>query len=372
MTHWIWQYPEWPHFSWQESTVLPLLAEARHHQGRLWGAAQLLDEGLSMEAQVEILVKDGINTSAIEGERINVDSIRSSIARRLGLPTAGLPVPPRAVDGLVEVLLDATTRYSVPLTVKRLCGWQAALFPTGYSGLYPIKTGALRGEEPMRIVSGPIGREKIHFEAPPRNQLVKMFDQFITWFNESPKDLDGLLRTSIAHLWFVIVHPFEDGNGRLARAITDMAIAQDEQRSIRLFSLSTQIMKNRKGYYDVLEKTTSNGLDITAWLSWFLTQITLACQSAEGTVISVLAKARFWLRHKHTVMNDRQLKVINRLLDAGIEGFVGDMNTRKYMSLTKTSRATAYRELDNLVEQGCLVRLGSGRSVNYKIHWEDE
>lgn len=366
MTLWIWQQPNWPQFKWHESELFQLLVNARHYQGKLLGTSLMLDQGLTLEAQAEILIDDGINTSAIEGEQINLEAIRSSVSRHLGLPTQiGATKTPRAVEGLVEVLLDATNNYETPMSMQRLYGWQAALFPTGYSGLFKIKTGELRGAEPMQVVSGPVGREKIHFEAPSHTSLAEQLQEFIAWFNAPPTTLDGLLRAGIAHLWFVTLHPFEDGNGRIARAITDMAIAQDEKCRTRLFSLSAQIMKNREEYYDILEKTQRGELEITDWLRWFLQQVTGACQLAELTIDRILEKAHFWLQHKNTALNERQRKVINRLLDAGQTGFTGGLNTRKYMSLTKTSRATAYRELHDLVEKKCIERIGDGRSAGY-------
>ena len=369
-SRWIWQRPAWPNFEWDDAKLANPLAKARLRQGELLGAARLLDAGLSREAQAQILIQDGINTSAIEGEQINVDAIRSSVARHLGLPTAGLRAAPRAVDGLVEMLLDATTGYTRPLTRKRLFGWQAALFPTGRSGLHKVRTGALRGSDPMRVVSGAAGRQKVHFEAPPRKGLEAQLGRFLGWFNAPPARLDGLVRASLAHLWFVTLHPFEDGNGRVARAITDMALCQDEQRPQHLFSLSAQIMRNRDAYYAVLERTQRDGLDVTRWLVWHLEQVSLGCELAGGTVAHVLAKARFWLRHQGAPINDRQRKVINLLLDAGPGGFAGGMNTRKYVSLTRASRATAYRELADLVEKRCLIPSGGGRSVSYHIRWK--
>jgi Fic family protein len=315
-------------------------------------------------------VEDGLTTSAIEGERLDVDAVRSSVARRLGLPTAGLPAPPRAVDGLIDVLLDATRQHDAPLTAERLFGWQAALFPTGYSGLHAIRVGALRGNEPMQVVSGGIGKEKVHFIAPPRKGLEAEVDRFLAWFNASPAGIDGLVRAGLAHLWFVTLHPFEDGNGRLARAITDMALSQDEHQPMRLFSLSAQIQREREGYYDILERTQRGGLDVTEWLVWYLTQVEAAATAAGQTVANTLAKARFWLGHQTTALNERQRKVLNRLLDAGPSGFEGGISTRKYMGLSKTSRATAYRELADLVEKGCLRRTGKGgRSSGYEIVW---
>ena len=367
MHQWIWQQSNWPGLTWDEGKLSTLLSRARKQQGHLLGAARVLDNSLSLEAQAQILIEDGFNTSAIEGEQMDLDSIRSSVARHLGLSHAGLPRPSRPVDGLIDVLLDATREYAAPLSVDRLCRWQAALFPTGQSGLFPVRTGALRGAEPMRVISGVAGREKIHFEAPPHDDLAQQMAHFVLWFNAHSQQLDGLLRAGLAHFWFVTLHPFEDGNGRIARALTDLAICQDEQRPVRLFSLSAQIMRERNAYYDVLEKTQRGGLDVTLWLAWFLEQVSGACENAEATVGKVLNKAKFWLSHQHLNLNERQRKVLNKLLDVGAGRFEGGMNTRKYVSLTQTSRATAYRELADLVEKGCLSASGAGRSVSYTL-----
>ncbi len=338
---WIWQQPDWPHLRWDEGRLAPQLSPARLAQGKLLGAARLLDTKLTLEAVAAILVENGLTTSAIEGVRLDLDAVRSSVARHLGLPTAGLPAPLRAVDGLIDVLLDATQHHEQLLIVARLFGWQAALFPTGYSGLHIIRVAELRGDGPMQVVSGGIGREKVHFIAPPREGLEAEVDRFLAWFNNPPLDLDGLVRAGLAHLWFVTLHPFEDGNGRLARAITDMALSQDERQPMRLFSLSAQILRERESYYDTLERTQRGGLDVTKWLAWFLTQVEAAATTAKETVANTLAKARFWLKHQATALNERSRKVLNRMLDAGPMGFEGAINTRKYMSLTKTSRATA-------------------------------
>lgn len=370
MHQWIWQQANWPGLVWDEGKVSPLLVRARMLQGRLLGAARMLDTSLSLEAQANVLVEDSFNTSAIEGERLDLDSIRSSVARHLGIAYAGLRHPSRSVDGLVEVLLDATREYDAPLTLDRLCRWQAALFPTGQSGLFPVRIGALRGVEPMRVVSGAAGREKIHFEAPPAERLQEQVDHFLAWFNDHSQDIDGLLRAGLAHLWLVTLHPFEDGNGRIARALTDLAICQDERRPVRRFSLSAQIMRERNGYYDILEQTQRGDLDVTPWLIWFLEQVSAACIHSETTIGNVLDKARFWLSRQHLDLNERQRKVLNRLLDTGADGFAGGMNTRKYASLTGTSRATAYRELADLVDKGCLSSSGAGRSVSYTIRLE--
>lgn len=367
---WIWQDPEWPRLRWDQGALAPRLARARLAQGKALGAVRLLDAGLTLEAAAAILVEDGLTTSAIEGERLDLDAVRSSVARHLGLPSAGLPAPPRAVDGLIEVLLDATRRHDQPLAAERLFGWHAALFPAGRSGLHPIRTGALRGDEPMQVVSGGAGRERIHFLAPPRQGLEAELDNFFAWFAARPAELDGLLRAGLAHLWFVTLHPFEDGNGRLARAITDMALSQDERQPQRLFSLSAQILRERKAYYAILERTQRGGLDVTDWLGWFLDQVEASANAAERTVANTLAKAHFWVRHQETDLSGRQRKVLNRLLDAGPDGFEGGITTRKYMSLTRTSRVTAYRELADLVAKGCLSPTGKGgRSSGYVIDW---
>jgi Fic family protein len=346
------------------------LSRARLSQGKVLGAARLLDADLTREAMASILVEDGLTTSAIEGERLDPASVRSSVARRLGLPTAGLPVPHRAVDGLIDVLLDATQQHGQPLTRERLCGWHAALFPTGYSGFYKIGAGELRGEAPMQVVSGATDKERVHFIAPPRERLDAELARCLTWINEPPAPIDGLIRAGVAHLWFITLHPFEDGNGRLARAITDMMLCRDEGQPMRLFSLSAQILRRRQSYYEILERTQRGSLDVTDWLAWHLEQVEAAAASAQETVANTLAKVRFWLRHQATVLNERQRKVLNRLLDAGPGGFEGGINTRKYMGLTKISRATAYRELADLVAKGCLRPTGKGgRSSGYEIEW---
>lgn len=366
----IWQQFDWPQFRWDPGALSQVMARARLAQGKVLGFTQLLDVNLALEAVAAILVEDGVTTSAIEGERLDMEAVRSSVARHLGLPTAGLPVPPRAVDGLIEVLLDATRHFASPMTAARLFGWQASLFPTGYSGLHQIRTGDLRGYEPMQVISGRIGHERVHFTAPPREGLDGELDRFLDWFNGANQDMDGLIRAGLAHLWFVTLHPFEDGNGRLARAITDMALSQDEQQPMRFFSLSAQILRERERYYEILERTQRGSLDVTDWLAWFLLQVAESATAAEKSVANTLAKARFWLRHKADDLNERQRKALNRLLDAGPDGFEGGINTRKYVSLTKTSRATAYRELAALVEKGCLAPTGKGgRSSGYEIVW---
>ena len=367
---WVWQDPRWPEFAWDAASVSVPLAAARRAQGELVGAARLLDADAQTRAQADLLLQDALNTSLIEGERPDPDGVRSSIARRLGLSFAGLPVPDQGTEGLVEVLLDATSGFDRPLILERLCAWQAALFPQGRSLLHRIRTGTLRGEQPMRIVSGALGREKVHYEAVPRDRLDAEMRRFLDWFGRPHPELDGLVRTGIAHLWFELIHPFEDGNGRVGRALMDLAIAQDERRAARLYSLSAQFMKDRSRYYELLEQAGRAGLDITPWLLWFLRQVESACREAQRSLRAVLVKTRFWMHYAEAQLNDRQRKVLNRMLDAGPGGFQGGMTTRKYVGLAGVSRATAFRELARLVELGCLVPSEKhGRSASYEIAW---
>lgn len=366
----IWQRLDWPKFVYDNNKLTPYLSKARFSQGVLLGRMKGLGFDLSEEARAEILANEAVKTSAVEGTILDLESVRSSVARRLGLPSAGLASPDRYADGIIEVLLDATNKYDLPLTAERLCGWQAALFPTGFSGLHRINVGKWRGKEPMRVVSGPIGREKIHFEAPPYKKVVHEVKQFLKWWSKSNGTIDGLIRAGIAHFYFVTIHPFEDGNGRIARALTDMAVAQDEKLEKRFYSLSTQIMAERNRYYDILESSQKGGLDITDWLIWFLQCTERAINNVEKIISKVLAKAEFWKKYAGVEINSRQQKVINILLDAGQGGFTGGLTTRKYVSIVKTSRVTAYREITDLVEKGVLKQnVGKGRNVNYDINW---
>jgi Fic family protein len=371
LTSWIWQQSDWPKFTWDSAALAAPLATARRVQGEVAGMAKLLDPSLDLNAQLEVLTAEGVATSAIEGEKFDPSGLRSSLARRLGLPTAGLPSPPRSIEGLVDVLLDATRQYDEPLTLARLCSWQAALFPTGRSGLHEIRVGMLRGEDPMQIVSGPIGREKVHYEAPPHNRLTRDIEQFLDWFNAPPIGLDGLLRAGVAHAWFELIHPFDDGNGRVGRALLDRALAQDEQRAVRLYSMSARMMAVRDEYYEALAELSRGDLDVTVWLRWFLAQITIAGRDSEQIIHHVLRKARFWFRHSQQPLNDRQRKTLNAMLDAGPRGYVGGMTNRKYANLTKSSAATAQRDLAELVAIGCLVTAGAGRSARYELSGTD-
>jgi len=364
---WIWQQPKWPRLSWEQAALATPLSKARRAQGELLGMARLLDPKQDLAAQLEVLTLEGLKTSAIEGEELDPKAVRSSLARRLGLPTGGLPRPSRSVEGLTEVLLDATQKHEAALTLKRLSSWQAALFPTGRSGLHEIRVGRLRGKQPMRIVSGPLGRERVHYEAPPHGRLAAEVRAFLEWYNEPPRDIDGLVRAGIAHAWFEIVHPFEDGNGRVGRALLDMALAQDEQRSTRLYSLSARFMSVRDEYYEALERTSSGPLDITPWLVWFLAQLEAAIRSSESIVEAVLTRTRFWMQHSRSEVSERQLKALGRMLDTLPQEFVGGMTNKKYAHLTGASPATAQRDLADLVSKGYLVLRGGGRAARYEL-----
>lgn len=365
MGQYLWQHKTWPELKWNSDDLLESLGQARKAQGKVLAQA----EYIGLETQASLVVEEAFTTSAIEGEKLDRNTIRSSVARRLGLPTAGLPAEERGVDGLVEVLLDATTRYKEPLTSKRLYGWHAALFPTGYSGIHKIRVGDWRkGQEPMQVVSGPIGREKVHYEAPPSAQVSEEMKQFLLWWKSPPPHLDGLIRAGVAHLWFVTIHPFDDGNGRITRAITDIAIAQDEDVGRRLYSLSTQVIQERSNYYEILEKTQKQSCDITHWLKWFLQMYTRAVNRSQDTIQKALWVGKFWQKRSNAELNQRQLKVIQRLIEAEPEGFQGGLTNRRYVGMTKTSRETAKRDLADLEEKGLLKRNpGKGRSVSYSL-----
>ena len=367
----IWQNDSWPNLRWDSKVLLSPLGHARLSQGNLLGRVKRLGFQLGEEAQADILTEEAIKTAAIEGERLNPQMVRSSVARHLGLREAGLIPASRSVDGLVEVILDATQKYGKTLSADRLKGWHAALFPSGYSGLHKIRVGQWRGKEPMQVVSGPMGKERIHFEAPPGETVEAEMRQFLRWWESSRKGTDGILRAGLAHLYFVIIHPFEDGNGRIARALTDMALAQDEKLQVRYYSLSSQIMEERRGYYDILEKCTkSDSVDVTKWLVWFLECFERAIRRSDKIIGNVLAKAEFWQQHAQISLNERQKKVLERVLNAGPGGFEGGLTTRKYVSIAKVSRATAFREISDLLEKKILHQLpGKGRSVHYDLVW---
>ncbi len=343
------------------------LGNVRKAQGHLLGGAR----EVGLEAQADVLVEETFTTSAIEGEQLDRQSIRSSVARRLGLVTVGLPPADRHVDGLVEVLLDATRNHDVPLTAARLKHWQAALFPTGHSGLTRITAGEFRkSRKPMQVVSGPVGRETVHYEAPPSNRVAAEIGTFLDWWNTSCGQIDGLVRAAVAHFWFVTIHPFEDGNGRIARAVADMALAQDEKTGCRLFSMSAQINAERNAYYRELEKAQRGDGDITGWIAWFLHCQERAIARAEEQVSTSMKKATFWRSLAETPLNERQRKVVNRLLDAGPDGFAGGLTNRKYRGMTATTPESAKRDMAQLVGLGILIRNpGAGRSTSYSLQW---
>ncbi len=369
----VWQCESWPKLTWRSEPLLAFIGKARLAQGTFLTRAANLGFKLSREAQAAILTEEAVKTSAIEGERLNRESVRSSVARHLGLPVAGLPPASRSIDGLVEVLLEAAENYDKPLTAARLKRWQAALFPTGHSGLRRIRVGRWRGPtHPMQVVSGAVGREKIHFEAPPGEKVEREIKEFLSWWKRSLRHEEGLLRSGLAHFYFVTIHPFEDGNGRIARTLTDMALAQDAKLSTRYHSLSSQIMEERDDYYRVLETCQKGAGDITEWLQWYLGCYQRAVERAGGLIANVLAKAEFWQRHDKLEINERQQKVVNRLLDAGKGGFEGGLTTRKYVSMAKVSRATAFREISGLLEKGLLRQNpAKGRSASYDLNWDE-
>lgn len=313
-------------------------------------------------------------TSAIEGEKLEVNSLRSSVARRLGLSTVGEHLEERKIEGLISMLIDATQNHEKPMTKERLWGWQAGLFPTGHSGIHKIEVGKWRkGQEPMQVVSGQMGKVKVHFEAPPSSLVKTEMDQYLKWLNSKP-DTDGLIRAAMAHLWFVTIHPFDDGNGRLARALTDYCLAQDEKKSIRYYSLSSQISKDRGNYYRQLEESQKGGLDITPWIIWFLQTFQKALLKSEELIHQSMMIGHFWKEQAQAELSPRQRKVIQKLLDAGPDGYIGGMTNKKYVSLTRVSRETAKRDLADLEEKGILQRgHEKGRSVKYFLKmWENK
>ncbi len=357
--------PGWPGFSWDSESLATILGTARHRQGRLLGRMDSLGFDLRAEATLAVLTTDVVKSSAIEGEVLNAPEVRSSIARRLGLATAGLPKAGRAVDGVVEMMLDGTGNFQRPLTKSRLSAWHASLFPTGHSGMRRITVGGWRRRTagPMQVVSGPIGRERLHFEAPTAQRLDLEMRRFIKWFNASAST-DPVLKAGIAHFWFVTIHPFEDGNGRIGRAIADMALARADGTKERFYSMSAQIEAERREYYLRLERAQRGDMDLTAWLEWFLGCLVRAIDGADRTLDAVLGKARLWERINRRGVNDRQRLVINRLCD----GFQGFLTTVKYAKFAKCSTDSALRDIRELVECGVLLKNeGGGRSTSYRL-----
>lgn len=360
------QRPNWPNLTWNAAELAPALAAVRHKQGRLLGRMEGLGFQLRQEASLTTLTSDVVKSSAIEGETLDPSEVRSSIARRLGLDVGGLPPASRDVDAVVEMMLDATQRFEAPLTAQRLFDWHAALFPTGRSGILKITVGAWRTGEagPMQVVSGPVGREKVHFEAPEATRLNTEMKKFLKWF-EAKAEIDPVIRAGVAHLWFVTIHPFEDGNGRIARAIADMALARSDGSKDRFYSMSSEIEREKKLYYHELETQQKSGTDITAWLRWFLACLERAIDAAERSLGSVMLKAKIWERVNHKPVNDRQRAVINRMLG----DFEGVLSTSKYAKLAKCSSDTALRDIQDLLDRAILVRNdGGGRSTSYRLN----
>ncbi len=358
------QLKKWPDFQWDIKEVAPLLATVRHHQGRLLGRMEGMGFKLKEEATLRTLTIDIVKSSEIEGEILNPDQVRSSIARRLGMDVAGLVPADRNVEGVVEMMLDATQRYRSALSANRLFGWHAALFPTGHSGMFRIVTGAWRTntkDDPMQVVSGAMGRETVHFQAPDSHKLDGEMKKFLAWFNRT-KDADPVLKAAVAHLWFITVHPFDDGNGRIARAITDMQLARADGSAQRFYSMSAQIRTERNGYYRILEETQKDSLDITAWIMWFLECLGRAIRSTDITLAAVIRKAKFWDDPLTQTLNDRQKLMLNKLMD----GFVGKLTSSKWAVIAKTSQDTAIRDIQDLIGKGILQKEeAGGRSTSY-------
>ena len=361
----IWQYPEWPSFTWNDSRLIALLSEVRNLEGKIQGMMGGVGFDVQSMTALNVMTEDVLRSNEIEGVILNSDKVRSSIAKHLGIDTAGLPQPDHYTEGVVQIMMDAVTNCNKPLTPERLFNWHAALFPTGRSGMYPITVGAYRtGGEPMQIVSGAMGKEKVHYEAPPSDVVPDMMTDFLRWINSDNTVTDPVLKAAVAHLWFVAIHPFDDGNGRLTRTITDMQLAKADGFHLRFYSMSAEILREKKTYYEILEHTTSNSTDITEWLEWFLNTMKSSILRAEETVKRVVSKSSFWQRHREIPMNERQVKVVNMIWD----GFTGKLTSSKWAKITKTSQATALRDITDLIEKGILIAAADGgRSSNYLL-----
>lgn len=352
---------DWPKFTWNSEVITRLLGEVRHRQGKILGVMQGLGFRLQVETVLKTLTLDVEKSSEIEGEQLNPEQVRSSIARRLGIEIAGAVPAERDVEGVVEMLLDATQHYDAPLSAERLFGWHAALFPTGRSGMYKIKTAAWR-DDAMQLKSHPMGKETVHFDAPSADKVPTEMIAFLDWFN-TVQEVDPVLKAAVAHLWFVTIHPFEDGNGRITRAITDMQLARADQSKQRFYSMSTQIQADRNHYYDILESTQKGDLDITPWLEWFLTCLLHSMAQMDETISLTLQRAQFWETQRNTDFNSRQQKVLQLLLD----DFFGKLTVSKYAKITKVSTDTSLRDIQDLMAKGILKQEGSGRSTSYKF-----
>ena len=367
MPIYIHQLGKWPEFTWDHQKIAANLAAVRHRQGRLLGKMETLGFQLRAEANLQTITLDVLKSSEIEGEKLDPLQVRSSVARRLGMDIAGLVPTDRHVEGVVEMMLDATQNYQRVLSADRLFGWHAAMFPTGRSGMYKIVVGGYRdnkSDDPMQVVSGPMGRETVHYQAPEAEKLEGEMSRFLIWFNKE-SDMDPVLKAAVAHLWFVTIHPFDDGNGRIARAITDLQLSRADQSSQRFYSMSAQIKKERKEYYHILEATQKESLDITGWLEWFLLCLDRALINTDETLAVVLTKASFWEHYTAIPFNDRQRIMLNKMLD----GFEGKLTSTKWSKITKTSQDTATRDINDLLKNGILIKKpGGGRSTGYTLN----
>ncbi len=364
-TKFIHEHPEWPNFVWDSNVLLGPLAEVRHLQGKLIGEMKALGFPAVQNSAIEALVEDVRASSEIEGENLDRNSIRSSLATHLGIEIGGATAYDHRVDGIVQVVLDATQNYETPITAARLFGWHSTLFPTGWSGLRPIRVGQWRDDSggPMQVVSGPLGREKVHFRAPSAELMHVEMDRFMNWF-ETEVQLDAILISAVAHLWFITIHPFDDGNGRLARALSDMILARSERSNNRYYSMSSQILIDRNAYYDILEKTQRGDIDVTRWLLWFISCLASAITRSESTINNVKARTKFWDSIRSIEMNNRQQKILTRLL----EGFEGKLTTAKWAKLAKCSHDTALRDIHDLLIKGLLQQEeAGGRSTSYSL-----
>jgi Fic family protein len=363
----IYQLKNWPHFTWEQEIIAFKVASVRHHQGRLLGRMESMGFQLLAEANLNILTLDVLKSSEIEGIILNPDHVRSAVAKRLGIDIAGFIHFDRDVEGVVEMMLDATQNYKASLTHDRLFGWHAALFPTGRSGMHKIVAGKYRKnapDDPMQVVSGSMGKEKVHFQAPDSTVVKYEMTQLLNWLNAN-QPLDPVLKAALIHLWFITIHPFEYGNGRIARAITDMQLSRADQSQQRFYSMSSQIRIERKKYYDILEKTQKGSLDITEWIDWFLSCLDRAVTNTNETLGGILKKARFWERHSTTAFNDRQRVILNKLFD----GFEGKLTSSKWAKITKASQDTAGRDINDLVSKKILIKEpDGGRSTSYTLN----
>lgn len=365
MAKYIYEYDNWTDFKWDDKQINLILGKVRHLQGKIFGQMSALGFSLKEETILSTLTLDVLKSSEIEGEMLNYEQVRSSIARKLGIEQAGIVHVDRNVEGVVEMMLDATQKYELELDHERLFGWHASLFPTGWSGMHRIATGCYRDGE-MQVVSGPMGKEKIHFQAPSPELVKNEMNEFLSWLNKEP-NIDGTLKAAIAHFWFIIIHPFDDGNGRIARAISDMLLARSEASPQRFYSLSNQILTEKKKYYEILQKVQHSTGDITEWLHWFLNCLFRALENTEETLQKVLIKANFWEKHEETRLNSRQRLMLNKLFD----GFDGKLKSSKWAKIAKCSADTALRDIKDLIEKGILMQEESGgRSTNYELSKE--